>query len=61
MAGNMSFMGTSCPLPFLSRDNYTRGGGCMSQDDGNDKGQMLTNCQTSEAAFAAMNVVYLVL
>ncbi|KAG9556035.1 Trimethyllysine dioxygenase, partial [Aureobasidium melanogenum] len=27
MAGNMSFSGTSCPLPFLSSDNYTSGGG----------------------------------
>ncbi|THZ24218.1 hypothetical protein D6C89_05055 [Aureobasidium pullulans] len=25
----MSFMGTSCPLPFLSRDNYTSGGGYL--------------------------------
>lgn len=23
----MSFSGTSCPLPFLSSDNYTSGGG----------------------------------
>jgi hypothetical protein len=33
MAGNMSFSGSTCPLPFLSRDNYTSGGGCMSADE----------------------------
>jgi hypothetical protein len=33
MAGNMSFSGTTCPLPFLSRDNYTSGGGCKSGDE----------------------------
>jgi hypothetical protein len=33
MAGNMSFSGTTCPLPFLSRDNYTSGGGCMSEHE----------------------------
>lgn len=31
MAGNMSFIGTgsSCPLPFLSKSNYTSNQGCM--------------------------------